>query len=61
VKAVPVMRPWVPVALLVIVGPAAAQDNLTVIKADGDNPPPRMLRAYLLAGAENQLVVGTEE
>jgi cephalosporin-C deacetylase-like acetyl esterase/pimeloyl-ACP methyl ester carboxylesterase len=39
--------------LLTIAVPATAEDSLTVLKADGDNPPSRMLRAYLLAQARN--------
>jgi dienelactone hydrolase/pimeloyl-ACP methyl ester carboxylesterase len=45
------MRPWIIVILLVVAAPAAA-DDLTVLKADGDNAPPRMLRAYLLVEAQ---------
>jgi cephalosporin-C deacetylase-like acetyl esterase len=37
--------------LLTCVIPAAAEDDLTVLKADGDHPPSRMLRAHLLAEA----------
>src|SRR5215472_6713558 len=43
------MRPWAVVALLVVATPAVAQDDLAVLKADGDAPPARMLRTYLLA------------
>jgi dienelactone hydrolase/pimeloyl-ACP methyl ester carboxylesterase len=46
------MRPWIIVILLVVAAPAAAADDLTVLKADGDNAPPRMLRAYLLVEAQ---------
>jgi cephalosporin-C deacetylase-like acetyl esterase len=45
------MRPWGFVVLLALAVPAAADDNLTVLKADKDNPPSRMLRAQLLAEA----------
>jgi cephalosporin-C deacetylase-like acetyl esterase/pimeloyl-ACP methyl ester carboxylesterase len=37
---------------LVIAVPASAEDALAVLKPDGDNPPSRMLRAYLLAEAQ---------
>lgn len=46
------MRPWLFVVGIVVAAPAAAADDLTVLKADGDNTPPRMLRAYLLAEAQ---------
>ena len=46
------MRPWIFVTLFVIVIPSAAADDLTVLKADADNTPPRMLRAHLLAEAQ---------
>jgi dienelactone hydrolase/pimeloyl-ACP methyl ester carboxylesterase len=46
------MRPWVVIALLVVAAPATPGDDLTVLKPDGDNPPSRMLRAYLLAEAQ---------
>ncbi|HEX5271479.1 MAG TPA: hypothetical protein VFW33_13375 [Gemmataceae bacterium] len=47
------MRLLLTIALLLAAAvPVAADDDLTVLKADGDNPPPRMLRAYLLAEAQ---------
>jgi cephalosporin-C deacetylase-like acetyl esterase len=47
------MRPLLTVALLLIAAaPVAADDDLTVLKADRDNPAPRMLRAHLLAEAQ---------
>jgi hypothetical protein len=47
------MRPLLTVALLfVVAAPVAAGDDLTVLKADGDNLAPRMLRAHLLADAQ---------
>jgi cephalosporin-C deacetylase-like acetyl esterase len=47
------MRPLLTVALLLAAAaPVAADDDLTVLKADGDNPAPRMLRAHLLAEAQ---------
>jgi hypothetical protein len=47
------MRPLLTVALLLVATtPVAADDDLTVLKADGDNPAPRMLRAHLLAEAQ---------
>jgi cephalosporin-C deacetylase-like acetyl esterase len=42
----------VAVLLVTVAARAAAEDALTVLKPDGDNPPPRMLRAYLLAEAQ---------
>jgi cephalosporin-C deacetylase-like acetyl esterase len=40
------------VALLLVAAPVAASDDLTVLKTGRDNPPPRMLRARLLAEAQ---------
>jgi cephalosporin-C deacetylase-like acetyl esterase len=40
------------VVVLVLASPAAADEILAVLKADRDNPPPRMLRGYLLAEAQ---------
>ncbi|HEY7428512.1 MAG TPA: acetylxylan esterase [Gemmataceae bacterium] len=39
---------FVAALLLVLAVPAGAEETLTVFKTDGDNPPTRMLRAYLL-------------
>jgi cephalosporin-C deacetylase-like acetyl esterase len=47
------MRPLLTVALLLVAAATvAANDDLTVLKADGDNPAPRTLRAHLLAEAQ---------
>jgi cephalosporin-C deacetylase-like acetyl esterase len=46
------MRGWTVVALLVVVGSARAQEDLSVLKPDGEVPPRRMLRTYLLAEAQ---------
>jgi dienelactone hydrolase/pimeloyl-ACP methyl ester carboxylesterase len=46
------MRPWVIVVPLLLAGPAAAQEDLTVLDARGETPPRRMLKAYLLAEAQ---------
>src|SRR5262245_31972336 len=45
------MRRWMAAALLALAGPAAAQDDLTVLRPDGEVPPRRMLRAFLHAEA----------
>src|SRR5262245_42183445 len=47
------MRLCAAVAFLIVVAPAGAQENLTVLPADdGAAPPRRLLRAYLLAEAQ---------
>jgi cephalosporin-C deacetylase-like acetyl esterase len=46
------MRPLLAVALLLAVAAPVTAEELTVLKANGENPPPRMLRAYLLAEAQ---------
>ncbi len=46
------MRPWIFFLSLVVAAPAVAADDLTVLKADGNVTPPRMLRAHLLTEAQ---------
>jgi cephalosporin-C deacetylase-like acetyl esterase len=46
------MRSWILATLLLVAGPVAAQDVPTVLDADGDHLPKRMLRAYLLGEAQ---------
>jgi len=48
----PAMRTLVPAFLLLFIAPAPAQDDLSVLKPDGDNPPKKMLYSALQAQAQ---------